>query len=174
MAIDALPIHHNTTAPPPPPPPPANVHHHHPFSLFTHFYWGKDAEILFSGWPGHNSAMYALALLFVFFSAVMVELFSNINVVRPRSKRVAAILFQMGIRAIRAGFAYLVMLSVISYNGGIFIAAVVGHAVGYVVFRSPVSIFRKDVEKAKAKAQIEVDVHNTRNAAFMGKGFQRD
>ncbi|KAL3536459.1 hypothetical protein ACH5RR_004920 [Cinchona calisaya] len=103
-----------------------------------HFYWGKDTEILFSGWPGNNSGMYALALIFVFSLAVLVELFSNINLIKPGSNRVAAVLFQMGIHAIRAGFAYMVMLAVISYNGGIFLAAVLGHAVGYVIFGSPV------------------------------------
>lgn len=85
--------------------------------------------------------MYALALILVFFLAVLVEFFSNINVIKPGFNRVAAVFFQMGINTIRAGFTYMVMLAVISYNGGIFIAAVLGHAVGYVIFRSP--IFKK-------------------------------
>ncbi|XP_027152260.1 copper transporter 2-like [Coffea eugenioides] len=163
MAIDALPIHHNTTAPPPPPPPPTNVHRHHPFSLFTHFYWGKDAEILFSGWPAHNSAMYALALLFVFFSAILQhQRFQTQIQTRSRNSFPDGDLRNSGKVRVSGDVVH------DSYNGGIFIAVVVSHAIGYVVFGSLVSIFRKDVEKAKAKAQIEVDVHNTRNAAFMG------
>ncbi|KAI5682627.1 hypothetical protein M9H77_03855 [Catharanthus roseus] len=146
MGFDNLPIHHNATASPPPPPPPVSTHiPHRPSSLLLHmsFYWGKNAQVLFSGWPGNNSFMYGLAVTFVFFLAILVEFFSNINIVKqkPDSNRAAAVFFQMGIHSIRAGFAYLVMLSVMSFNGGVFIAAVVGHAVGYVLFGSP--IFKK-------------------------------
>nr|GMC84066.1 copper transporter 1-like [Ipomoea batatas]GMC90071.1 copper transporter 1-like [Ipomoea batatas] len=74
--------------------------------------------------------MYALSLIVVFVLAVMVEFLSNLNLVRPGSNRVAAVAFQSGIHAIRAGFAYMVMLAVMSYNGGVFITAAVGHAVG--------------------------------------------
>ncbi|XP_019162193.1 PREDICTED: copper transporter 6-like [Ipomoea nil] len=131
-----LPIHHNTNAPPPPPT-------GHSKSLFWHhsFYWGKNVEFLFPGWPGRSSGMYALSLIVVFVLAVMVEFLSNLNLVKPGSNRVAAVAFQSGIHAIRAGFAYMVMLAVMSYNGGVFITAAVGHAVGYVVFGSP--LFKK-------------------------------
>lgn len=151
MGFNVVPIHHNINItgppPPPPPPPPGTATHipHRPSSLLTHltFYWGKDTQVLFSGWPGHNSGMYALAIIFVFFLAIIVEFLSNINIVKrkPESNRAAAVIFQMGIHSIRAGFAYLVMLSVMSFNGGIFIAAVVGHAFGYLFFGSP--IFKK-------------------------------
>lgn len=146
MGFNVLPIHHNNITGPAPPPPGAATHiPHRPSSLLTHmsFYWGKDTQVLFSGWPGHNSGMYAVAIIFVFFLAIIVEFLSNINIVKrkPESNRAAAVFFQMGIHSIRAGFAYLVMLSVMSFNGGIFIAAVVGHAFGYLFFGSP--IFKK-------------------------------
>ncbi|KAJ8422119.1 hypothetical protein Cgig2_024775 [Carnegiea gigantea] len=82
------------------------------------FYWGKAHEILFPGWPGSSTAMYVLAVLFVFFSAVIVECLSYCRA---------------GVHAVRAGFAYMVLLAVVSYNGGVFIAAVVGHSIGYLV-----------------------------------------
>ncbi|OAY67780.1 Copper transporter 6, partial [Ananas comosus] len=37
------------------------------------FFWGKNSEILFSGWPGARGGMYALALIVVFLLAVLVE-----------------------------------------------------------------------------------------------------
>lgn len=131
MDLNALPRHHNTIAATPPLPSAAHSHHFH-----TAFYWGKEAQFLFSGWPDDHSGMYALALILVFALAIIVEFLSNLNLVKPGSNRVATISFQAGIHAIRAGFGYMVILAVMSYNGGVFIAAVLGHAVGYVVFGS--------------------------------------
>lgn len=133
MELKPLPCHHNTISAPPPPPGAAHIHHH-PFH--TAFYWGKEAQFLFSGWPDNNSGMYALALIFVFALAILVEFLANLNLVKPGANRVATVFFQTGFHAIRAGFAYLVVLAVMSYNGGVFIAAVLGHAVGYVIFGS--------------------------------------
>ncbi|KAL3826058.1 hypothetical protein ACJIZ3_022087 [Penstemon smallii] len=124
------------------PPPPGAAHSHHK----QYFYWGKESQFLFSGWPDNNSGMYALALILVFFLAILVEFLSNLNLVKPGSNRVATVFFQAGIHAIRAGFAYIVILAVASYNGGVFIAAVLGHAVGYVIFGSRLA--KKDLDKA--------------------------
>ncbi|KAI3474155.1 hypothetical protein Pfo_028943 [Paulownia fortunei] len=118
MDLKALPLHHNTI----PAPPPGAAHTHHRPSFHVAFYWGKESQFLFSGWPDNNSGMYALALIFVFALAVLVEFLTNLNLA--------------GIHAIRAGFNYMVILAVMSYNGGVFIAAVLGHAVGYVAFGS--------------------------------------
>ncbi|CAA2971508.1 copper transporter 4-like [Olea europaea subsp. europaea] len=143
MDQNALPLHHNhnitsTPPPPPPPPPPLPLRHYHKPS-FLHFYWGKNAEILFSGWPDNHLGMYALALVFVFVLAVLVEFLSNLNLVKPGSNRVARVFFQTGFHGIRAGFAYMVVLAVMSFNGGVFIAAVLGHAIGYLIFGSRTS-----------------------------------
>ncbi|CAO2178095.1 unnamed protein product [Urochloa humidicola] len=42
---------------------------------YTHmtFFWGKNSEILFTGWPGANGGMYALALVAVFTLAFVLE-----------------------------------------------------------------------------------------------------
>ncbi|KAL2250459.1 UNVERIFIED_CONTAM: Copper transporter 4 [Sesamum indicum] len=132
MELRPLPLHHNIISAPPPPG--AAHNHHHLFH--TSFYWGKEAQFLFSGWPDNNSGMYALALILVFALAIIVEFLSNLNLVKPGSNRVATVFFQAGIHAIRAGFGYMVILAVMSYNGGVFIAACLGHAVGYVMFGS--------------------------------------
>ncbi|KAJ6913217.1 copper transporter 6-like [Populus alba x Populus x berolinensis] len=96
------------------------------------FYWGKDAIILFSGWPNGSLGMYILAFFCVFLLAAAIEIFS----VSPTAKtgtdnpRVGA-LIQTCVYAVRVGFGYMVMLAVMSFNLGIFIAAVAGHTVGF-------------------------------------------
>lgn len=85
--------------------------------------------------------MYALALIFVFLLAFFVELLSHVNFIKPGANRVASGFLQTGIYAVRAGLAYMVMLAVMSYNGGVFLAAVAGHAVGFFVFKC--LVFRK-------------------------------
>lgn len=134
MVLSAL-LHQNTMpcAPPSPlPPPPAAHIYHHPWA----FYWSKEAQFLFPNWPDNKSGMYALSLILVFTLAILAEFLSNLNLVKPESNRSAAVFFQVGFHTIRAGFSYLVMLAVMSYNGGVFIAAVLGHAFGYVIFGS--------------------------------------
>ncbi|KAK4724973.1 hypothetical protein R3W88_027752 [Solanum pinnatisectum] len=121
--------------------------HIHPRTHLFHlsFYWGRNTLFLFPNWPGNSRGMYGLGLIFVFVLAILVEFFSNLKLVKPGSNRAAAVFFQAGVQAVRAGFAYMVMLAVMSYNGGVFIAAILGHAVGYVVFGSP--IFKKDMDR---------------------------
>ncbi|GAB4833897.1 hypothetical protein Ancab_032144 [Ancistrocladus abbreviatus] len=122
-------IHHNITAhaPRPSAPPPSNTVGSHKMLLHTAFFWGKDSQFLFPGWPGTSTAMYVVALLFVFALAVLVECLSHIQIIKPGSNRIAAGFFRTGLHAVRAGLHYLVILAVISYNGGVFIAALVGH-----------------------------------------------
>ncbi|KAK3018982.1 hypothetical protein RJ639_003401 [Escallonia herrerae] len=55
------------------------THPHHKI-LHTAFYWGTEAEFLFPGWPGKSPGMYALALVFVFLLAVLVEGLSHCTV----------------------------------------------------------------------------------------------
>ncbi|KAG5554035.1 hypothetical protein RHGRI_011789 [Rhododendron griersonianum] len=108
--VGALPVTawYNTTA--------GHVHHHRSVLMHVAFYWGKNAEFLFSGWPGSSTGMYALALIFVFGLAVLVEWLSHCKHIKPGANRVASGLFQTGIHAVRAGFVYMVMLAVMSYN----------------------------------------------------------
>ncbi|CAD5192973.1 copper transporter 6-like [Musa acuminata AAA Group] len=110
---------------------------------YTHmtFFWGKNSEILFSGWPGTRGGMYALALLLVFALSFLVEWLNHCRLIRPGTGHVAAGLARTTLHAARVGLAYLVMLAVMSFNGGVLIAAVVGHAVGFLLFGS--SVFRK-------------------------------
>ncbi|GLT92621.1 hypothetical protein SLE2022_104510 [Rubroshorea leprosula] len=109
--------------------------------LHRSFYWGHNSVILFSGWPGSSPGMYALALIFVFVLAVMVEWLSYCSFIKPGANKVGAGFFQTGLYAVRAGLSYLVMLALISFNGGVFLVAIFGHAVGFLIFGS--RAFRK-------------------------------
>ena len=108
---------------------------------FTHmtFFWGKNSEILFTGWPGTRGGMYALALIFVFVLAVLVEWLSHSRLIKDKWPRFAAGAFQTALHAIRVGLAYLLMLAVMSFNGGVLIVAVAGHALGFLLFSGCVS-----------------------------------
>ncbi|KAJ9698559.1 hypothetical protein PVL29_007568 [Vitis rotundifolia] len=104
-------------------PPPANSTgmppmHHMEMMMHMAFYWGKKGEILFSGWPGTRSGMYALALIVVFVMGIIVEWLSHCQLIKP------------------GGLEYMVMLALMSFNGGVFLVAVAGHAVGFLVFGS--------------------------------------
>lgn len=134
--------HHNLTALSSPSPSPSPSPSRSP-SFGTHkvmfhtaFYWGKAHQILFPGWPGSSTGMYVLAVFLVFSLAILVECFSYCQLIKPGPNRVADCFFKIGIRAVRAGISYMVILAVMSYNAGIFIAAIVGHVVGYMVFGS--------------------------------------
>ncbi|OIW05737.1 hypothetical protein TanjilG_23523 [Lupinus angustifolius] len=100
------------------------------------FFWGKDSEILFDQWPGDKTGMYVLALVFVFVMSFLVELLSSTRFVKPGSNHFAAGLVQTVIHLLRVGLSFLVMLALMSFNGGVFLVAVVGHALGFFIFRS--------------------------------------
>jgi len=128
----------------------AAVNNHHMMMHMT-FFWGKNAEILFSGWPGYNNiGMYVFALFVVFLLAFFVEWLSHSNYIKESANHVTAGLIQTALYGIRIGLAYLVMLSVMSFNGGIFLAAISGHTLGFLVFGS--RVFKKSPLTAYAKA----------------------
>ncbi|CAA0816038.1 Copper transporter 6 [Striga hermonthica] len=116
-------------------PPPTAMRRRHMMMHMT-FFWGENAEILFDGWPGYgHPGMYALALAVVFLLAVAAEWLSHCRILRRRSAA-AAVAAQTAMYAVRVGLVYLVMLAVMSFNAGVFVAAVAGHAVGFFFFGS--------------------------------------
>ncbi|GFQ02975.1 copper transporter 6 [Phtheirospermum japonicum] len=96
------------------------------------FFWGKDVVVLFAGWPGGSGGMYILALAAVFLLAVAAEFLSATPSLKPRSlsRPMAGALINAAVYGVRMALAYLIMLSVMSFNVGVFAAAVAGHAAG--------------------------------------------
>ena len=125
-------------------------------SMHMTFFWGSNAQILFSGWPGSRTGMYGLALLSIFAASVAVEWLAHrhhvmvMAVVRPRGYATDSngvnvnavshhgLAAHALVHALRAFLSYAAMLAVMSFNAGVFLAAVAGRAVGFLVFRSDV------------------------------------
>ncbi|KAF5193828.1 Copper transporter [Thalictrum thalictroides] len=121
------------------PPSHNNATMQHKMMMHMTFYWGKEALILFHGWPGSSTGMYVLALIFVFVLAMLIEWLSNSRIIKQgSSSHVSAGLVQTVLHTVRVGLAYMVMLAVMSFNVGVLLVAVAGHSIGFLVFGSRV------------------------------------
>ncbi|XP_008784314.1 copper transporter 5.1-like [Phoenix dactylifera] len=123
------------------------------------FYWGKKVTILFDSWRTESWPGYALSLVALFLAAafyqymedrrIRLKIFARSKPSSPLSvetplllsvaagrpwapaRLASAVLF-----GLNSGIGYLLMLAVMSFNGGVFVAIIVGLAVGYLLFRS--------------------------------------
>ena len=91
-----------------------------------------------------RAGMYALALVFIFVLAFLVEWLNHSRLIKPGSSNVSAGLVQTFLHTMRVGLAYLVMLALMSFNGGVFLMAVAGHTLGFLLFGS--RVFNKNTE----------------------------
>ncbi|XP_055804251.1 copper transporter 5-like [Solanum dulcamara] len=127
------------------------------------FYWGKNVTVLFDFWRTDSWTSYAITLLacFIFslFYQYMEDRRQRFRILSANSKRnypppsaavnvpllhtsptvggrwnsarfATAILF-----GVNSAIGYLLMLAVMSFNGGVFVAVVLGLAIGYLFFR---------------------------------------
>ncbi|KAK4254909.1 hypothetical protein QN277_007985 [Acacia crassicarpa] len=108
----------------------------HKMTMHMSLYWGKKAEILFPHWPDDNTAMFVLALLFVFCMALLAECLSHCRLLKPGSRSLSSGLVQTLVLALRVALSFLVMLALMSFNVPVFLVAVAGHAVGFFFFAS--------------------------------------
>uniref|UniRef100_A0A1D1XEB0 Copper transport protein n=1 Tax=Anthurium amnicola TaxID=1678845 RepID=A0A1D1XEB0_9ARAE len=124
------------------------------------FYWGRRVTLLFDSWQTDSWTGYALSLLAVFLAAAFYQFMEDRRIrikartllkpaPLPASSAGAPLLgFSFAHRAaaarvavavlfgVNSAIGYLLMLAVMSYNGGVFVAVVVGLAVGYLAYRS--------------------------------------
>ncbi|CAK8569906.1 unnamed protein product [Lathyrus sativus] len=119
-------------------------------------YWGKDVTLLFDSWKTDSWTSYLLSLFACFLIAsfyqylenirIRLKFFSGGNGPSPvpeiqtpllrlnkvsRNKVAESVLF-----GVNSAIGYLLMLAIMSFNGGVFVAIVVGLTLGYFFFRS--------------------------------------
>ncbi|AEE78216.1 Copper transporter 2 [Arabidopsis thaliana] len=141
---------HMHDMPPPSPSSSSMSNHTTPHMMMMHmtFFWGKNTEVLFSGWPGTSSGMYALCLIVIFLLAVIAEWLAHSPILRVSgSTNRAAGLAQTAVYTLKTGLSYLVMLAVMSFNAGVFIVAIAGYGVGFFLFGS--TTFKKPSDDQK-------------------------
>ncbi|KAJ1270917.1 hypothetical protein BS78_06G087600 [Paspalum vaginatum] len=127
------------------PPPPRHAAPSRMPMMHMSFFWGDRAVVLFPGWPGARGAgAYLLCLLFVLALAALTEALAAASRCVARRRAAAAAVpassaaLLTAAHAARMGTAYLVMLAVMSFNAGVLLAAVAGHALGFLLARSRV------------------------------------
>ena len=119
-------------------------------------YWGKNVTLLFDSWKTNSWTSYLLSLIACFIIATFYQYLENVRIrlklfsgegrTTPvpeiqasllglnkvsRNKVVESVLF-----GVNSAIGYLLMLAIMSFNGGVFVAIVVGLTIGYFLFRS--------------------------------------
>ncbi|EPS69360.1 hypothetical protein M569_05405, partial [Genlisea aurea] len=111
------------------------------------FYWGKTVTILFDSWRTNSWPSYSLSLFACFLVSAFHQYMENRRIKIKlllesdatllvsklgggRRNLAAAILF-----GVNSAIGYLLMLAIMSFNAGVFLAVILGLAVGYFVFR---------------------------------------
>ncbi|KAL5180259.1 Copper transporter 6 [Glycine soja] len=133
--------------------PMSNGRDHNSMKMHMSLYWGKDAIVLFSGWPKHSVGHYILAILFVFFLAIIAEVVSNKPNIKRGTNPIIGGLAQATFYVFRISLLYLVMLAVMSFNLGIFIAAVAGHTLGFFLAKSRALALANREQESSSDAQ---------------------
>ncbi|CAA6664222.1 unnamed protein product [Spirodela intermedia] len=114
------------------------------------FYWSRKVTLLLDSWRTETWTGYTVSLLAVFLCAAFYQYmedrrirFKAITLLKPAplphasveapssASTAVAVLF-----GVNSAIGYLLMLAIMSFNGGVFISVVVGLASGYLAFRS--------------------------------------
>ncbi|GMN52979.1 hypothetical protein TIFTF001_022114 [Ficus carica] len=122
-------------------------------------YWGKDVTLLIDSWRTDSWTSYLLTLLACFLVSAFYQFLedrrlrfkSSVAADRSPPSLDALLLFKLGAGArgsataraasavlfgVNSAIGYLLMLAVMSFNGGVLVAIVLGLSVGYFLFRA--------------------------------------
>ncbi|XP_078444259.1 copper transporter 5 [Wolffia australiana] len=136
------------------------------------FYWGRRVTVLFDWWRTETWTDYSLTIAAVILAAAFYQYMEdrrlrlkNLRFVKQAAPAAAPLLGFAGARrtaavrsaaaamfGINSAIGYMLMLAVMSFNGGVFVAVVVGLAFGYFVFRDGVEEDFSSVENPCACA----------------------
>lgn len=114
------------------------------FLGLMYFQWSTEVELLFRGWKTPTWYFYLLSCFGVMLLAIMLEGIRLIihNVTHSRRSYAASLprrLADMLLYGLYVFIGYMVMLVVMTYNIGIFIAVLLGYCIGNLIFpRRPV------------------------------------
>ncbi|KAJ9694844.1 hypothetical protein PVL29_010359 [Vitis rotundifolia] len=103
----------------------------HPTAAHSTFWFGRtNVMILFPGWPAHTLSHFYLALFVAFMLALLADFYALSSVFEPKlaPKR---LLSHATTYCLRMYLTYLVILSVVTFNIGVFLAVIAGHVIGY-------------------------------------------
>ncbi|KAI3708999.1 hypothetical protein L2E82_38673 [Cichorium intybus] len=126
------------------------------------FYWGRDVTLLFDSWKTDSWFSYSLTLIACLLFSVFYQYMedrrlrfkllsssavsNNADGAVDTTPLLKTKIFARGNRlgrvagsvlfGINSALGYFLMLAIMSFNGGVFVAIVVGLAVGYLLFRS--------------------------------------
>ncbi|XP_020206726.1 copper transporter 5 [Cajanus cajan] len=124
------------------------------------FYWGKKVTILIDSWKTNSWTSYVLSLLACLVVAAFYQYLENRRIrlklfaagrrtPSPEIRtpllrwRVAGDEAKLGVKfaeavlfGVNSAIGYLLMLAIMSFNGGVFVAIVVGLTLGYFLFRN--------------------------------------
>ncbi|KAB2627793.1 copper transporter 5.1 [Pyrus ussuriensis x Pyrus communis] len=128
------------------------------------FYWSRQVTLLFDSWKTDTWTSYSLTLLACLLVPAFYQYLENLRVrikrsassSSPKSESDAPIrtpllaaklggaggrfsagrLAESVLFGVNSAIGYMIMLAIMSFNGGVFVAIVVGLAIGYLAFRS--------------------------------------
>ncbi|GLT25647.1 hypothetical protein SLA2020_007650 [Shorea laevis] len=116
------------------------------------FYWSLEVTLLFSSWKTHSWLSYALTLIACIAASACYQYVEHIRyrlrqVGKPTQLDVPLLPDQKARWSVAkiaggvafgfsSGLGYLLMLAVMSFNGGVFLAIVLGLTIGYLSFRT--------------------------------------
>lgn len=119
-----------------------------------YFYWGTDVVFLFKGWTiTNNTGVYMIALAASFLFAVLIEFLNT--------RKIESNLLYALVQAFQLWTSYMLMLVLMTFNAGLFIAIMLGYTLGYSLFGFAPLTFRKrgvvDVSGSYNKTENELN-----------------